>query len=142
MARAPGVSRVVCFEVDENVLEAARHNPASRGLFENPRIELRAEDVFEGIDAFPEGTFDRAFHDPPRLSLAGELYSLEFYRKMFRVLKPRGRLFHYTGAPGDKAGKRIRTGVIRRLQEAGFEQVRERQEAQGVSAVKPARRRP
>ena len=142
VARAPGVSRVVCFELDENVLEAVRHNPASRELFESPKIELRIEDVFDGIDGFPEATFDRVFHDPPRLSLAGELYSLAFYRKVFRVLKPRGKLFHYTGAPGHKAGKRIRTGVIRRLQEAGFEQVRERQEAQGVSAVKPARRHP
>jgi uncharacterized protein len=137
MALAPSVTRVLCFEVDANVVEAARHNPESRALFDNPKIELRVEDVFEGIDAFPEAYFDRVFHDPPRTSLAGELYSLEFYRKLFRVMKPGAKLFHYTGSPGEMAGKRVRLGVIRRLQEAGFEAVRERPEAQGVSATRP-----
>ncbi|HXH20659.1 MAG TPA: methyltransferase domain-containing protein [Dehalococcoidia bacterium] len=141
MARAPGVIRVVCFEADPEVLEAARHNPESRDLFESPKIELRMEDVFTGIDSLPEASFDRIFHDPPRLSMAGELYSLDFYRKLFRVLKPGGRLFHYTGAPGEKQGKRIREGIVRRLYEAGFDRVRAVPAAQGVSAVRPGPRR-
>jgi predicted methyltransferase len=137
MAKPASVSKVVCFEVDPNVIEAVRHNPASQRLFADPKIELRVEDVFAGLDAFDNAHFDRVFHDPPRLSLAGELYSLEFYRRLWRVMKPGARLFHYTGAPGEKAGKRVVAGVVRRLQEAGFERVIERPEAQGVSAVKP-----
>jgi predicted methyltransferase len=141
MARAPGVIRVVCFEEDPNVIEAARHNPESLALFEHPKIELRPQDVFEAIASLPDAAFDRVFHDPPRLSLAGQLYSGEFYRQLFRVLKPGGRLFHYTGAPGEKQGKRVRDGVVRRLRDAGFERVRDVPAAQGVSAVRPGPRR-
>lgn len=141
MARAPGVIKVICYEIDANVVEVAQRNPASRELFDNAKIDLRIEDVDEAVDEFPAGHFDRIFHDPPRLSLAGELYSAAFYRKLFRVLKPGGKLFHYTGAPGEKAGKRVRDGVRRRLQEAGFASVRDIRKAQGISAVKPARRR-
>ncbi len=136
MARDPRVVRVHCFEHDPNVLEAAHHNPASAGLFENPKIDLRLADVFEALDGYPDDTFDRIFHDPPRVSLAGELYSSAFYEKLFRVLRAGGRLFHYTGSPGEKSGKRTRVGIVRRLSEAGFTGVRERPEAQGVSAIK------
>jgi predicted methyltransferase len=141
MARAPGVIRVVSFEADPNVVEAARHNPESQTLFEHPKIDFREEDVFEAIGALPDAGFDRVFHDPPRLSLAGELYAGEFYVELFRVLKAGGRLFHYTGAPGEKQGKRVREGVMRRLRDAGFERVRDVPAAQGVSAFRPGPRR-
>jgi predicted methyltransferase len=138
LAAAPLVRRVVCFEVDANVIQAARHNPGSAPLFGSPKIDLRNQDVAEGIREFEDASFDRVFHDPPRLALAGELYSLDFYRQLFRVLKPGGKLFHYTGTPGEKRGKDVRGGVIRRLNQAGFVRVKERPEAQGVSAVRPA----
>jgi len=138
MAEAPAVEKVLSFEMDANVIEAARHNPESAPLFESRKIELRNEDVAMTLRELREGSFDRIFHDPPRLGLAGDLYSLAFYRHLFRVLKPGGRLFHYTGAPGAKAGKRVRAGIIGRLHDAGFDAVRECPEAQGVSTVKPA----
>lgn len=136
MATAPRVRRVHCIERDANVVEAARHNPASRSLFTDPKIVLQVSDAFDALDDFPDAHFDRVFHDPPRVSLAGELYSQAFYEKLFRVLKPGGKLFHYTGSPGEKAGKRTREGVIRRLREAGFASVRDCPDAQGVSAVR------
>jgi uncharacterized protein len=136
MARAPAVESVLCYEVDANVIEAARHNPDSRRLFEDPKIELRNGDVFEALLVIRDGSFDRVFHDPPRVGLAGELYSEEFYRRLYRVMKPGGRLFHYTGAPGGKAGKRTVPGVIRRLSDAGFHSIRQDSLAQGVSATR------
>ncbi len=136
MATAPRVTRVHCFEVDPNVLEAAQHNPSSRLLFTDPKIVLRQADVFEALDDFPDGHFDRVFHDPPRLGLAGELYSGELYSKLFRVMKPGAKLFHYTGAPGEKQGKRIPAGVARRLHAAGFIGVRHCPAGQGLAATR------
>ena len=77
-------------------------------------------------------------HDPPRFSLAGHLYSEEFYREIFRVLKPGGRLFHYVGNPGKKyRGKDLQKGVMERLRKVGFINVKRVEEALGVVAVKP-----
>ena len=43
---------------------------------------------------------DAILHDPPRFGIAGELYSQGFYyEQLARILKRRGRLFHYTGSP-------------------------------------------
>jgi predicted methyltransferase len=136
MAASPAVSSVVCCEVDANVLEAVRHNPASAALFDNPKIDLRLADAIDVVGELPDASFDRIFHDPPRLALAGELYSLAFYQELFRVLRKGGKLFHYTGAPGEKAGRRVREGIIRRLREAGFTALKDNFVAQGIGAAK------
>jgi predicted methyltransferase len=75
-------------------------------------------------------------HDPPMFSLAGDLYSLGFYRQAFRVLKNNGRMFHYAGDPQSKSGARVTAGVMRRLQEAGFRRVVRAPRAFGVVAYK------
>jgi predicted methyltransferase len=60
-------------------------------------------------------------HDPPRFGIAGELYSLAFYRQLARVLRRGCRLFHYTGSPIRlTSGRDVPREVTRRLQEAGF----------------------
>jgi predicted methyltransferase len=69
-------------------------------------------------------------------SLAGDLYSLAFYQEAVRVLKPSGRIFHYIGDPESKSGARTTAGVIRRLQEAGFQRVNHAARAFGVVAYK------
>ena len=72
------------------------------------------------IDGF-HGEFDAIVHDPPRFSLAGELYSLKFYRRLNKALRLGGRLVHYVGQPGVVKGRAIWRGVMRRLREAGFD---------------------
>ena len=69
-------------------------------------------------------------------SLAGDLYSLAFYQQAFRVLKQNGRIFHYIGDPESRSGARVTAGVIRRLQDAGFERVVRVPRAFGVVASK------
>ena len=69
-------------------------------------------------------------------SLAGELYSGEFYRHLYRVLARKGRLFHYIGDLESRSGRNVARGVVRRLQEAGFSRVVRRPEAFGVVAYK------
>jgi len=127
---------VVTVELDPAVAEIARLNPWSQGLFNSPKISVITGDSREVILDFPEGTFSRIFHDPPNFSLAGELYSGTFYRELFRVLSHRGRLFHYVGSLESASSRRILPGVIRRLEEAGFRQVRPRPEAFGLVAEK------
>jgi predicted methyltransferase len=127
---------VVTIELDPAALEVARLNPWSRGLFENPKISQRVGDSFDVIREFEDEAFARAIHDPPAFSLAGDLYSGEFYRQLFRVLRPRGRLFHYVGDLKGKSGRSVARGAARRLQEAGFSRVVRRLEAFGLVAHK------
>ena len=70
------------------------------------------------------------------LNLAGELYSGEFYRDCWRVLRRNGKLFHYIGDPDSKSGARTTKGVVRRLHEAGFTRVAHQPQAFGVVAYK------
>ncbi len=132
MASMEVVKEVITVEKDRNVVEIAKQNPFSAGLWKNPKIRIVEGDVFSEIGKL--GKFDAILHDPPRLALAGELYSLEFYRKLFSALKPGGRMFHYTGSPGVKRGKNIPAGVKKRLVKAGFRIVKDCPEALGILA--------
>jgi len=132
-----GASEVVAVERDERVLKLAEINPYSRELFRDKRFKVIHGDVFEVIKSFGSEEFDAVVHDPPRFSRAGRLYSLEFYSEIYRVLKMGGKLFHYVGSPGARyRGKDLARGVMERLREAGFSEVKRAKEALGVVAVK------
>jgi len=132
---------VITIEKDPNVIELARINPWSRELFTGGKVQVIQGDAFEVVRKFRQGSFDAIIHDPPRFPLAGQLYSEEFYRELFRVLKPGGRLFHYVGNPGGRYRKKdLPRGVIERLRRVGFIKVKRVEEALGVVAKKPAER--
>ncbi len=133
---AKTADHVVTIELDPAALEIARLNPWSRTLFDNPKITQRIGDSYDVIEEFGDQTFARIIHDPPTFSLAGHLYSGEFYAELHRVLRRGGRLFHYVGNPESKSGSNITRGVIRRLQEAGFSRAARRPRAFGVVAFK------
>ena len=133
---AKTADQVITVEFDPAVLEVARLNPWSQALFANPKIEQRIGDSDDVIRTFADNSFDRILHDPPMFGLAGQLYSAEFYRELYRVLKPRGRLFHYIANPESKQGATITRGVSRRLEETGFAKVTKRPEAFGVITTK------
>jgi hypothetical protein len=133
---AKRAEHVVTIELDPTVLEIARQNPWSRALFDNPIIEQRIGDSFDVVPTLESGRFSRVIHDPPAFSLAGELYSGAFYRELFRILKPNGRLFHYIGSLESKSGSGVARGAVRRLLEAGFTRVVRRPEAFGLLAYK------
>ena len=118
------------------MLEVARLNPWSRRLFDDPKIQQVVGDSFEEIESFEDGTFSRIIHDPPTFSLAGDLYSGEFYRQLFRVTGRKGRIFHYIGDLESRSGRNVTSGAVRRLQEAGFTRVVRRPEAFGLVAYK------
>lgn len=133
---AKSAAHVITLELDPAVIEICRRNPWSQGLFTRNNLEIRNADSFEEIHNFADSQFDRILHDPPIFSLAGDLYAGEFYRQLFRVLKPNGRLFHYIGNPDSTSGSRVTKGVIRRLQDAGFRSIRNAPKAFGVVASK------
>ena len=133
---AKSARHVTTIEIDPMAQEIGRLNPWSQALFNNPKITQVIGDAFDEIKEFEAGSFSAIIHDPPMFSLAGDLYSLEFYQQAFRVLKHNGRIFHYIGDPQSKTGARVMKGVLRRLQEAGFTRVMRAPRAFGVVAYK------
>lgn len=127
-------SRVITLELDPTVLEIARRNPWSQELFTNPRIEHKIGSAVDLVPEFADHTFHCILHDPPTIRIAGELYSGAFYKELHRLLKPRGKLFHYVGDLESASVQSVVKGVVRRLQEAGFSRVVRVPEAFGVVA--------
>ncbi len=129
--------KVVTFEKDKNVIEIARLNPFSRELFLAKNIAIKNEDVFYSIKRFRNKSFDRIIHDPPTLRYAGELYSDEFYKQVFRVLKDDGIAYFYVPRPGISKNKaNLKNTIMKRLKRIGFSAVYS-EEAQGIKAMKP-----
>jgi uncharacterized protein len=129
-----GAASVHTVELDPAVIQMQRRNPWSAELFLSDRIDRQTGDIAQVIEDFEEDQFDRILHDPPVLELAGDLYGGAFYRQLHRTLSRRGHLFHYIGNLDSPSGKRTVPGVILRLEEAGFTDVKRRPEAFGVSA--------
>ncbi|WP_423792844.1 class I SAM-dependent methyltransferase [Methanocaldococcus indicus] len=127
---------VTTIEKNRYVLELAKINPYSEELFKGD-IKVLLGDSFDKIKEFEDETFTAIIHDPPRFSLAGHLYSEEFYKELYRVLKDGGRLFHYVGNPGKKyRGKDLQKGVMERLRRVGFKSIKRVPNALGVIAKK------
>lgn len=119
-----GAAHILSFEKNHDVLWLRRHNPWSPdadGAEASGRLQLVHGDVTERIRALPDQSFDAVLHDPPRFGIAGELYAQTFYDQLARVLRPGGRLFHYTGSPNRKtSGRDVPAEVARRLTKFGF----------------------
>ena len=128
--------QVTTIEIDPVALKIAKSNPWSQTLFNNPRINQLIGDSYEVVKAFAPETFTRIIHDPPAFSLAGHLYGGEFYLELYRVLKQGGQLFHYVGNPESRSGRNITRGVLQRLKNAGFRDVKVRKRAFGIVASK------
>jgi uncharacterized protein len=112
-------TQVLSYEKNADVIWLRSLNPWS------PKTEgtltLIQGDITEQIASMPSASIDAALHDPPRFGIAGELYSLVFYEQLARVMKRKGRLFHYTGTPNKlSSGRDLPNEVAKRLQRAGF----------------------
>ena len=136
IAAAKTAEHVTTIELDPIVVDVCRANPWSQELFTRSNITRLIGDAFDRIEEFDAETFSRIVHDPPMFKLAGHLYSADFYRELYRVLKARGRVFHYIGDPKSKSGGTVTRGVVRRLQEVGFRRVKPWPQAFGVVAYK------
>ncbi|MDH5784321.1 MAG: 50S ribosomal protein L11 methyltransferase [Chromatiales bacterium] len=131
-----GASEVLTIELSRVVMGLRAQNPWSNDLGHEGIVQRHGNSL-ELIATMAADSFDSVIHDPPRFSLAGELYSEAFYRQIYRVLRRDGRLFHYTGNPHVvKKGSSFVDGVIRRLNAAGFRHVVKVEHLMGVSAQK------
>jgi hypothetical protein len=136
MAAAAGAVEVVTIEFDPGAVEMARANPWSQALFHHPAIRCLLGDSSEEIAKFPDRHFSVIIHDPPSMSLAGDLYAGTFYQQAWRVLAANGRMFHYLGDPSSSMGGRVTQGVMQRLRAAGFRRIVPKPVAYGVLACK------
>lgn len=111
--------QVMSYEKNPDVIWLRSLNPWSPD--HTDALQLINGDITQQIATIPSESVDAILHDPPRFAIAGELYSQAFYGELARVIKPRGRLFHYTGTPNKLTSRRdVPQEVATRLQRAGF----------------------
>jgi uncharacterized protein len=131
-----GAREVVSVERSSAVLALRSKNPWSRRIF-GAGMQLVQADSEAYIRELATASFDAIIHDPPRFSLAGELYGEPFYRELHRVLKGRGALFHYTGNPHLlRRGSSFVDQAAQRLRLAGFSKVVKVADLMGITAYK------
>jgi len=112
-------SRVLSYEKSADVIWLRGLNPWSPES--GGGLTLTQGDIVEQIVTLPNASVDAILHDPPRFGIAGELYAQVFYDQLARVIKRRGRLFHYTGTPNKlTSGRDVANEVAKRLRRAGF----------------------
>jgi uncharacterized protein len=133
-----GAAHVSSYENNPGVLWLRSLNPWSpdhRGAPEScAAMTVTMGDITEEIARLPGESVDAILHDPPRFGIAGELYSQAFYDQLARVLKRRGKLFHYTGTPNKlTSGRDVPNEVASRLRRAGF---KAQFEGDGILAMK------
>ena len=111
--------QVLSFEKNADVIWLLSLNPWSPAI--GGGLTLTHGNIAEQIGMLPGDSVDAILHDPPRFGIAGELYSQVFYDQLARVLRSKGKLFHYTGTPNKlTSGRDVPNEVVKRLQLAGF----------------------
>ena len=128
--------KVIVFEKDEHVLEMAKYNPYSEELFNNKKINLSIGSVYDEIKKIKSNSVDRILHDPPTTSFGKELFSLDFYFELFRVLKSGGIIYHYCPNPGKTKGTEYWPTIQKMLIKAGFKDAEYNKESSGIRATK------
>ena len=124
---------IISIEKDPNVLDIASYNPWSKKL---TNINIILGDAYEVIRELDNKSFQVIIHDPPRFSRSGQLYSIDFYKELYRVLSDNGRIFHYGGKVGfKKRGIDLIKSIAVRLRRAGFK-VKLMRKHMGVYAYK------
>ena len=134
-------AHVYSYESNPDVLWLRSLNPwspdNSESLESRTALTLTMGDIAEQIAGLPSESVDAILHDPPRFGIAGGLYSQVFYDQLARVLKRRGKLFHYTGTPNRlSSGRDVPNEVASRLRHAGFTA---KPSGDGILAVKRGR---
>jgi len=137
-AKKEYVEEVFTIEKDSEVLKIARMHEASKELFENPKIKIINKNACLVVRDFDEESFDCIIHDPPTFVISPELYHVEFYEELYRVLKKNGVLWHYAPEPGKmkSRGDDFVLKLILNLNKTGFKKLRKDVKSSGILAIK------
>lgn len=115
---------VLSIERYPEVIELSRINPWSQRLHGDERVNVVIGDALDVIRFVDADSFDSVFHDPPQIQLTPNLYDIDLYHLIAKVLKPGGRLCHYVGPKGFSYGGREVAELVRvRLLDSGFQSV-------------------
>jgi hypothetical protein len=124
IAAAKTADQVITVEIDPNVTEIAKLNSYSKELFESSRIIQINSDITEEIKKFQDREFDFIILDGGTAKGSAEFFSLSNYVQAHRVLKDRGRLYHYVPKPQFHSGRDFASEVAARLKKAGFKKIK------------------
>jgi len=114
-----GARQVLSYEKNPDVIWLRGLNPWSPAA--SDLLTLNQGDIAAEITTLADASVDAVLHDPPRFGIAGELYSQVFYDQLARVLRRKGKMFHYTGTPNKlTSGRDVPAEVSQRLRRAGF----------------------
>ncbi|MCS7084711.1 MAG: polyamine aminopropyltransferase, partial [Bacteroidia bacterium] len=106
IVRHPELEKVVMVEIDALVVEAARlHLPSIASAFDHPKLELRIEDGIEYVKRCDDETFDVVIVDSTDpVGPAEGLFTEEFYRDVYRILKNPGVMVTQSESPRFNVG--------------------------------------
>lgn len=101
--RHPSVQSCTLVEIDKTVIEASKKFlPTLSVAFDNPKLDLKIMDGVKFVHDAPAETYDLIIvdsTDPYRDSPSTGLFTEEFYRNIYRILKPNGILVTQCESP-------------------------------------------
>ncbi len=108
LVRYPSVEKIVAVDLDRDVIELCKvHLPDwHQGAFDDPRVELRIEDVQDTLRDDSTGVFDLIvldITDPVEDGPSVDLFTREFYQRVAEKLAP-GGLIVLQGGELDPSG--------------------------------------
>lgn len=120
MAAAKTAKNVTTIEHDPTVIELQKLSPWSQELFTRKSITCLEGDVTQLVKNAQKESFDNIIYDAGTPKSSGNFFSTENYAETFRILKRKGRLFHYIPRPQIEQGRDFAKAIIKRLEELGF----------------------
>ena len=121
MEAAKTAKQVTTIERDPTVIELQKLNPWSQELFTRKNITCLEGDAPQLIKNVDKESFDNIIYDAGTPRSSGTFFSTENYAETFRILKRKGKIYHYIPRPQVKQGRDFAQEVIRRLEGLGFE---------------------
>lgn len=117
---AKTAEEVITIEIDKNVTEVAKYNPYSQELFKNKNIKRINGNIVQKITKFDNEEFNFIIFDAGTPRSSDDFFSLKNYQQAFRVLKRRGKLYHYLPKHQISKGRDFGGEAIARMEKAGF----------------------